>query len=160
MQTRNQDDLRKMKIARNNLNTMIERTKRNFIKNSLKRNTKNPKKFWRIINSMIKNETTMSIFDIEFRNLETNIPVPKDDVPDFLNAYFAQIATRTRPFDFDTIHKDDYVKNVDNVFEFEPPNLFEMKEFVKHIDTTMSSCIAGVNARMCNTIMILFQASF
>ena len=159
-QTRNQDDLRKMKITRNNLNTMIERTKRNFIKNSLKRNTKNPKKFWRIINNMIKNETTMSIFDIEFRNLETNIPVSKDDVPDFLNAYFAQIATRTRPFDFNTIHNNDYVKNVDNVFEFEPPNLFEIKEFVKHIDTTMSSCIAGVNARMCKTIMEIIPGKF
>ena len=67
---------------------MIERAKQNFIKNSLNRNVKNPKRFWRIINDMIKIENSILISDVEFINNVTMEPVQTDDVPNFLNEFF------------------------------------------------------------------------
>ena len=96
-----------MKILRSNLNAMIERAKRSFIKNSLKMNTKNPKKFWRIINDMIKNENTISVSEIEFCYLDNDIPVKDADVPNYLNNYFATIATRNRIFHFNSVSKNE-----------------------------------------------------
>ena len=41
-------------------------------------------------------------------------------------------------FVFNNAQKNDYVRLGENVFEFEPLNIFEVKEFIKHIDTTVA----------------------
>ena len=87
-------------------------------------------------------------------------PVQTDDVPNFLNEFFANIANRTRLFDPDSIDRNSFEKNVDSEFHFEPPNIFELKELIKQVDTSMSSCIEGINARTCKTVLECIPEQF
>ena len=128
-------DLTLAKIARNKANMLIEKAKRTFIKNSLKINGKNPKKFWRIINDMIKNGNLVNIENITFVNQDSHEPVLKSNVPDFLNLFFANIAENTRLFNESNV--PDLVPNMyrENMFEFLPPSIHEIKDLAGQIDT-------------------------
>ena len=154
------NDLKYFKSLRNRVNTLIEKSKRTFIKNSLKHTVKNPKKFWRIINRLIKNEKVIDIENIDFLDPDTNEPIMKCDVPDFLNDYFANIANRTRAFNKTNIPTVDLNVNNDDEFNFQPPSIFEIRDSTKEIDITMSSGIENINARMCKTILEIIPDKF
>ena len=51
--TRNSDYLQMARVGRNKVNQMVMRAKLNFIKSKLHENSANPKKFWRVINTII-----------------------------------------------------------------------------------------------------------
>ena len=67
-------------------------------------------------------ETTL---DFEFKNQNTNVPIPKEETADFLNDYFANVGVRIVP----NLNRfvDDYtqcdVLNIGNVTELEVTKL-------------------------------------
>ena len=154
------DDLKAAKVLRNKANMLIEKAKRSFIKNSLRINNRNPKKFWRIINDMIKEGSTTNIENITFLNQECGEEILKAEVPDFLNRYFANIVDHTRLFDDSTIPVFDQNIPRDDMFEFMPPSIFEIRDLTKHVDTGMSSCIEGINASTCKALLESIRDKF
>ena len=69
---------------------MVLRAKSIFIRTQLNANSKNPKKFWRIIDSII-NPTKGNSIEIRFYNKTSGDLVAKKSEPDFFNDYFIDI---------------------------------------------------------------------
>ena len=115
--------LRQLKIQRNFVNALIEKSKSNYIKSALKANTKKPKKFWKLIKDMIDNDDCVDITSYVFKHFDKDEFVSKEGTPDFLNSFFANIANVTcprfnaRPHNYDTLYDD-----VNTVFDFMPLN--------------------------------------
>ena len=80
---------------RNTLNSTIDKAKCIYTDNNLLLNSKNPKKFWRIINELIKPNTSSDVSSIDFKDPMSGLVIPRNDVPDFINIYFANIAQNT-----------------------------------------------------------------
>ena len=76
--------------SRNDVNQKVQKAKSLFIKSKLRENSTNPKKFWRVINSIINptkgHQTEMHFFD----SLRGEYVEPGME-PDFLNDYFFNI---------------------------------------------------------------------
>ena len=83
-----------------------------------------------------------------------------DDVPDFLNIFFANIAARTRLFDDTNVPEYDVNITHENPFVFLPPSIHEIRELTKQIDTNMSSCIDGINAKTCKNLLEIIPEFF
>ena len=118
--TRNNDIFLLSKYFRNRCNTLIRNSKSVNIKAALESNVLNPRKYWKILNSMLKvgQETRV---DSEFINQTTKESIPKDETADFLNDNFANVGSRNAP----NLNRfvDDYTKcdtlNIGNVTELE-----------------------------------------
>ena len=154
----NPNDLPEIKMTCNKINSLVDRSKRQCIKNSLKRTFKNPKKFWRIINGLIKQDKIFDISDCLFTNTTDNGPVNRDNIPDFVNVYFANIAKRVRPCNIRPINGN--ITNQDSQFEFMPPTLVELYGIVINIDVNISSCINGLNARISQNLLGIMPDRF
>ena len=90
---------------------------------------------------MVDDDESVDVTSFVFRDLNTNIPVDKIDVPDYLNEYFVNVAERTRerPNDIMT----EYVEccgNVRSTFDFIPPTLEELYGYMIDIDISTASC--------------------
>ena len=157
-QTGDSDLLREIRILRNNLNSEIDKAKSQYIISNLQRTSKNPKKFWRIINDFIKPDNSPDATNIKFINSDSGNPVDDRDVPNFLNNFFAIVAEKT--CDFTKIKYPTRNVNVDTTFNFEPPDLDDLMYIIREIDMDMSSCIEGVNMKMCKRLIILIPEKF
>ena len=116
--------LRLAKIQRNLVNGLIYKAKNNYIVNSLNLNVNKPKRVWRIIKDMVDDEDAVDITSFIFRDLITNNVVDRNNVPDFFNDYFVEIADRTRERPNNIMNE--YVECYENVmsaFDFIPPVL-------------------------------------
>ena len=144
------DILTRMRILRNELNTKIDKAKAVYIENRLKLYGKHPKKFWRIINDLIKQDSTVDISNIELRDSAGDI-VPTNSVPIFLNQYFATIAEKTS--DRTKVKYENKNCDMPIQFDFEPPTLIELEYIVEDFNDDMSSCVDGLNMKMCKRII-------
>ena len=143
---RNQETLPRMRVLRNELNCKIDKAKASHIVNKLHLYGKHAKKFWRIINDMIKQTSMADISTMEFKYSQGN-EVMKDNIPDFMNNYFATIAEKNSD-----LNKVVYVNRQNDVqvqFDFEPPTVIELEYIIKEINEDMSSCVEGLNMKMC-----------
>ena len=130
------------KFLRNKVNKLIRAAKSRFIQNSMDRNISNPKKFWRIINSLIKTDK-LDVSDIIFVDPMTNIEIPLSETSTFLNHYFVNIGSKP---DGDPVER---VENVTvNNIEFADITIEEIVKYVKEIDITKDSCILGITTRV------------
>ena len=154
---RDPDILNRMRVLHNELNTKIDKAKAVYIENKLHLYGKHPKKFWRIINSMIKQDSNSNISNYEFKS-HTGENVPKEDIPNFLNDFFATIAQKTSD-NSKVIHE---MKNLDVPvqFDFEPPTLLELEYIVKSFNDDMSSCVNGLNMKMCKRLLAIIPEKF
>ena len=109
---------------------------------------------------MIKNNSSFNIKNIEFINPDTNDPIQRNEVPDFFNTFFVEIASRTRQFDESMVQTDEITSATISRFAFLPPNLFELKEIIRNIDVNMSSCVEGINAKICKTLLEIISEKF
>ena len=152
--TGNNNTFRTLCILRNRVNSMIDKAKAKFIKNKLYLNSKNPKKFWQCINVMIKGNVEVNIGNYTFTDPATDLPVRKDCISDFLNQFFANIAESTRG------EESVINKNVGNIymheypgFDFRPPTADELYVHIVNSDIDVSSCIDGINSKICKVII-------
>ena len=143
--------LKDLRRARNHVNSLIDKSKSVFIQNALQRNIKKPKKFWKIIKGLIDQDHYVDITSYTFMNFN-QVPVDKDETPDFLNNYFANISERTsgilnlHDYEYPVLYED-----VHNVFDFKPPEIEDMYGYMLTMDTNTASCIPGINMQICKT---------
>ena len=72
------DILKKVYVLRNKVNSLVEKAKGDFIKHRLHQNSKNPRKFWQLINSLIKDKVDIDIGNINFKDPATDLIVDNE----------------------------------------------------------------------------------
>ena len=145
-----------MRKQRNKVNGLIECAKCNYILNSLRLNTRNPKKFWRIVNDMLKGTSSISQ-TVQFIDPDTNATVSDVSQSDYLNTYFCDIAGRLglridSAIDPEiTNDLDAMYGNIDSIFDLGDDEItpIELEMIAKDIDTSKSSCIPGLSTHIC-----------
>ena len=159
--SRDPDDLREMRVYRNKVNSLIDSAKALYIQTTRQQTVKKPKKFWKLIKSLIDSNDSVDITAFNLMSPSTGLQVSKENTPDFFNEYFVNIARRTcGPFD---PVLDDHINvypDVNSVFDFIPPTAEEMYGFMEGMDVNSSSCINGINMKMCKEIMDAIPCKF
>ena len=133
---------------------MIDNAKSEYIKSELNRNSKNAKKFWRIINSFLVDKRS-SLADITFSYDDTGNPVPKGSEANNLNEYFVNIATRLGMHP--NVHIDEalfghYDVHETLCFEDFEISILEVERLAKEIDISKASCIESINSHICRDV--------
>ena len=143
--------LSEIRSIRNIINSEVDKAKETYFKNLLNNNRKDPNKFWRNIKSIIEKETDTNI-NIKFLNPETGDEVQEDQSCDFVNNYFATVADRI----CNNADSLDYVEGdaFEGIFIFLPPERYDVMLFAEQIDVNSSSCIFGVNSKICKILLL------
>ena len=154
-ETKLSEDLENLHRKRNSVNSMVDEAKATFIKTRLYQSKLDPKKFWKNINSLIKEPDNVEIGNIVFRDPDNYNLIRDDETPDFLNRFFVNIAENTRGPDniFDLEMNDCYSALNLPGFDFDPPGIHDIRQHLDNIDYNMSSCIDGVNMRICKILL-------
>ena len=141
------------------MNSAVDRAKANFIKLKLQQNSRNPKKFWQSIHSLIKDTTEIDLSNIIFKNVDTGDEIERENVPNFLNSYFANVAERTRGPDNNILSHVDpelYAGEYPG-FDLNPVTAETVYACLEDIDINMSSCIEGINMNICKILVRNFS---
>ena len=145
------------KQQRNIVNSMIESAKKLYISSLLVNNASCPKKFWRHINLLLRGEKSTDQ-NVQFVDMQTRIPVPKGEEPNYLNDFFCNISTRLG-FNQDIVHYNDDYLHVDNdlneVFSLlhDPPTIDELVLYSDDIDLSKGSGVEGINVQICKDLL-------
>ena len=138
--TRDPNTLIEMRHKRNELNSKIDKAKALYIQNALKWTVKKPRKFWKLIKGLISEDDCVDITSYMFKDISTNIDIPKNDVPDFLNEYFVNIARRTcGNFNHDEHDYTELYPCYDCNLDFAPPVAEEMYGYMESIGLVLVS---------------------
>ena len=140
---------------RNTVNASVDKAKADFIKCKLKQNTGKPRKFWQSINSLIKDSVDIDIDNIVFRDPSSDTLISKENIPDFLNSFFATIAENTRGPDRDicnNVENDLYPGDLPGL-DLSPVTVETVLNLVDHMDLNMSSCVTGINMKICKLMV-------
>ena len=139
--SRNDDIFLLSKYFRNKCNCLIRNAKSEYIKTSLDTNVNNPRKYWKILNSMLKTNND-NITDFEFKNQTTNENVPLSNTADFLNEYFSNVGVRKTP----NLNRypDEYIDC--DTLTFGDVTILEIKKLIAEIDVMKDSCVEGVSS--------------
>ena len=152
-----------MRRQRNKVNGLIECAKRNYILNSLRQNVKNPKKFWRLVNDMLKG-TSNICQTVNFIDPDTNVPVQDGTQSEYLNSYFCNISHRLG-LSNDPMINPEITNDLDGMygglaghFDLVDDEILtpELEMVVREIDTSKSSCVQGISTLICKHIMTYF----
>ena len=141
--TRNNDIYIMSKYFRNKCNNLVRNAKSEYIKSSLDANVANPRKYWRVLNCMLKS-STKTFLDFEFKDPITQNSVLINETPDFLNTYFANVGARKMPNAKRFV--DDQLPC--HIFYIGDVATAEVKKLIADIDISKDSCIEGMNARV------------
>ena len=139
---------------------MVNNGKRDFIVNSLRVNVKKPKKFWRIIKDLIDKDDNVDITAYVFRHKTTDDIIEKALVPDFFNEFFVNVASRTHTIPDDVNIYANCYDNIAAIFDFAPPTVEELYGYMNDIDTNMSSCVTGINSKVCKIMLDKIPVKF
>ena len=71
--------LRQLKIKRNFVNSLIEKTKASYIIEMLKANKKKPKRFWKLLQNLKDNNECVDITSYSFKKMNSEENVEKTD---------------------------------------------------------------------------------
>ena len=78
----------------------------------------------------------------------------KESTPNFLNDYFVNVAERTcGKFDMDDHVYNELYSDVHSNFDVVPPMTEDMYIYMTGMDMNTSSCIPGINMKMCKAAM-------
>ena len=148
--TGNQELLSGMRILRNRVNSAVDKAKSDYVKTLLVTSRSNAKKFWRNIKCLIEEEVDI-VENVTFKNPSTGENVSKENRCNFVNKFFAEIEERICSKD----ESRPYIAGpkVESVFQFLPPELYDIMIFSDAIDVNTSSAITGINMKLCKTII-------
>ena len=155
----NPDTLNRMRLLRNRINSAVDKAKSVYIRNLLGATRRDQKKFWRNIKSLIDNDD-IDVEHVRFKDPNDGDLVAQENVPDFLNSYFANISKRvcvpgqSRPFHTNLNSK------ANTVFAFSPPEQYEIMMHAENIDIYSSSGIDGINASICKCLIMEIPHKF
>ena len=155
--TRDRNDLQLLRVHRNKVISTINSAKATYIVQSLHRTCKNPKQFWRIIKYMIDPSEAWDIETVNFVDPITMNTVLPSDKP---NDFFAKIAGKT--CDFSKIERPilNNINDAEIKFDFQPPDLDDLMYLIREIDVNTSSCVQGINMKMCKRIITMIPDKF
>ena len=107
-----------------------------------------------MINDLSKKKIDIDINNIPFCDL---IDKP-DKVPDFLNRFFVEIAEHTRGPDcnIDSLFDQDSYQEIYPGFELGPVDADRILSLVNDMDMYTSSCIDGINMKICKIFVEFF----
>ena len=158
------DDWHVASRLRNSVNKFIKKAKSKFIRDSLEANQKDSKKFWRIINGLVKGDRGVSHFKL--RDNVRGVLVEDGDTPDFINDFFLNVGPNLargydEPWTYDGDMHEMGLLDINT-------NVEEVTGLIKDIDTSKSSCIDGISASALKDAMLavpdhiakLFNISF
>ena len=146
-----------IRISRNLVNAAVRKAKENYIKAQLLSNRKDPKKFWRTIKSVFETENIDDI-NIRFNDPDTGVEIQYDQSCDFVNRFFASISDRICNVEDARVYIPG--DKIDTVFDFMPPERFDIMRFAEEIDINSSSGIMGINARICKILLLHIPDKF
>ena len=147
------EHLVKARQHRNRVNSLVCKAKGNYIKTQLNQNSKNPKKFWRIIKDLTKPKFDMAA-TARFIDPTTNIHVDIGSEANFLNNYYIDIVRNLNiPVSNASMLN---VYNLDTTFCFldNLPTEHEIVKIIKEIDVNKSSCVENINSKFCKESML------
>ena len=154
------------KRQRNVVNSLIESAKRNYISTSLSNNMSCPKKFWRQINTLLK-EKASNINQTSLIDPVTKLDIPKGNEANFLNGYYCNISERLgMAQNVNLAYPDDNPLNVyariDSVFNImdDPPTIEDVNIYVNDIDLSKSSSVDGISTNICKDLLQLVPNYF
>ena len=128
----------------------IREARSSYIRLSLHRNRDNPRKFWRLMNEL-QNNVSGSSYDGDFIDPINGITVPVENVPFFLNDYFANIGSRLNTLNnniLDDLHGIyDFMDGT--VFSFPDVDRYDVLFLEKEIEVHKSSCIPVIWSDVC-----------
>ena len=139
--------------CRNRVNGLIYKAKSEYIKVQLNQNSRNPKKFWRVIKGLI-NKTTDSLLNARFVDPNTGVEIDRGMEANFLNGYFVNIVRNLNiPVNNASMLN---VYNVDSTYDFDDnlPDLDEIVKLIREIDINKSSCVDKISSKFCKECMI------
>ena len=136
--------------TKNRAKNYINRAKSYYIQNALQNNQNDSKKFWRNINKILPNNKS-NVTKINLKNQTTRDNIKDNDLPDFINNFFADIGPNLAQ------------KFTDN-YTFHGPigrPQFEFQEFepntvlaeLNKIDITKSSALDQISTRVIKTFL-------
>ena len=149
--------LSEIRKLRNKVNATVERAKSDYIRNVLGATRKDPRKFWRNIKGLLNNSNDNGEH-VSFKDPNNGMIIDDNQVPDFLNDFFANISSRVcdagsaRPFIPGV--------NVDTKFFFSPPEQYEIMLLAEDIDINSTSGIDGINATVCKGLLLHIPSKF
>ena len=141
---------------RNRINVMIDQAKANYFKNVLHTNSKNPKKFWRILKNFTDNNPDRNVSS-NFIDPVSKMDIPSHETPDFLNAYFVNIVERLNIVTPDNTFMDFenlYNVNEELCFTNDLPTPEELLLHAENIDRSKSSAVPDVSIRQCIDVLL------
>ena len=146
--TGNSDVFEISKYFRNKCNRLIREAKSNYIKNNLDVNRGNPKKFWRCLNAILKDNNSTST-EFEFRDPVKGANIEQSKTCDFLNDFFANVGERKYPLTH--YYEDSRIDGAN--FSIGDVRLDEVEALIKSIDISKDSCVDGVSSSVLKTAL-------
>ena len=107
---------------------------------------------------MIKPNTSSDVSSIDFKDPMSGLVIPRNDVPDFINIYFANIAQNTS--DPTKVKLPTLQNDHKHNFDFLPPTMDDLSEMVKGIRSDMSTCVYGINMNICKNLLQIIPDKF
>ena len=138
--TKNQYIWEICKYLRNRCNSQIRNAKAAYIKNNLRRNVNDPKKFWKTINTLLKGPKK-EIVAHEFISNITGEIIQQSDICNFLNNFYANVGRAST--EHDTPRPEWHTH--DEGYRFDHVTLKEVMDLVKVIDVQKDSCVDGIS---------------
>ena len=138
-------------ISRNKINVLVDKAKSNYFKNILSANSKNPKKFWRIIKNFTDNDLDKNAGS-NFIDPATKDTISPSETSNFLNDYFVNIVERLNILDPVNNYNDfEHLYDIDRVLCFadDLPVPAEILLYTENVDLTKSSGVPDINIRQC-----------
>ena len=91
LKSRPENDKKEMRRLRSLVNITVKNARSEFVKDQLETHKKDPKRFWKELNTLIPNSKTAS--NKCFYNIkdENNKIIPQDILPNCVNSFFANI---------------------------------------------------------------------
>ena len=114
-----------------------------------------------MIKCLIDSDDSVDITSYLFRSPLNDAPITRNDTPNFLNDYFVNIASRTCGHFVPNLN--DYANlypDIVSKFDFTLPSLEEMYGFMESMELNTSSCMNGINMKVCKEAMDAIPAKF
>ena len=107
---------------------------------------------------MIDPPTGWDIEAVNFKDPITGDLIVENNKSEFLNEYFAKVAEKT--CDFSKVVYPDLDIETEVNFDFQPPELDDLMYFIRDIDGSTSSCVDGINMKMCKRVISIIPEKF
>ena len=136
------EDWKLARRLRNDCLGEVRRAKSNFIKNELNVHWNDSKKFWQQINTILPKNNNSSTIKLT----DNDLPVQVENIPDFINDYFANIGPRlaetmNEPWVYNGTRPLNQLLDIITTID-------EVKGLIKEIDIAKASAVVNISSKI------------